>query len=379
MQQLKNYQHQLKGRVEDARLITGAGSYVDDLKFENAAYLGIVRSTYAHAKIKKIDFSKARESPDFIASLTGDELVKLGVAPLIQFPMQKPADRYQLAVEKTVFVGEAVAALLARNRYAAEDLIDDVEIIYEELQPVVTIDQAKETTTLIFESWKDNVALKTEAKRGDVEGAIKSASFIIRERFGIVRQAGTPIEPRAVAVRYDRAMDVFEVHSTVQSANRLQAYLSQELKLPKEKFHVIVKDMGGGFGTKGAQSYPENALACIFSRATGLPVRWTSTRTEDFLETAPGRDEYCDIELACDATGKLVALKASIEADSGVSGTLSVMAGLTLRLLPGPYKIPNLDLRARDLSEEQVDRRRLSSWKELLICLLEKLEWIRSS
>ncbi len=337
---------QLKGRVEDARLTTGAGSYVDDIKYKVQAYLGIVRSPYAHARIKKIDFSRARESPDFIASLTGEELVLLGVAPLVQFPMQKPANRYQLAVGKTVYVGEAVAAILARNRYAVEDLIDDVDVEYEELPPITTIEEAKKNAPLIFDSWNDNIALKTEAKRGDADQAIKSATHVMSGRFGIARQAGTPIEPRATTVKYDREKDLFEVHGTVQSANRLQTYLSQELKLPKEKFHVIVKDVGGGFGTKGAQSYPENALACIFSRATGLPVKWTSTRTEDLLETAPGRDEYCDVEIACDEGGKLVALKASVETDAGVSGTLSVMAGLTLRLLPGSYKIPNLDLKA---------------------------------
>lgn len=335
-----------KGRVEDPRLITGAGNYVDDVRFEKQAYLGIVRSPYPHAKITRIDFSKVRESPDFIASLTGEELVKLGVSPSVQFPLQKLANRYQLALGKTVFVGEAVAAILARSRYAVEDLIDEVEIDYEELPPVVSIDDAKNPANLIFDSWQDNVALKSEAQRGDVEAVMKSAAHVVRLKMGIRRQAGTPIEPRAVVARYDRKRDLFDVHATVQSANRLQSYLSQELALPKEKFHVIVKDMGGGFGTKGAQSYPAPPLACIFSRATGFPVKWTSTRTEDFLETAPGRDEYCDLELASDSCGKLLALRAILEMDIGVSGTLSAMIALTQRLLPGAYRIPNVEIRA---------------------------------
>ncbi len=339
-------QQQPKGRVEDARLITGAGTYVDDIKFENQAYLGIIRSPYAHAKIKKIDFSKAAQSPDFIASLTGEELLKLDVSPLVQFPMQKPANRYHLPADKALYVGEAVAALVAKSRYAAEDLIDDVEVEYEELPPITTIEEAKRNNPLLFEQWKENVALRTESKKGNADAAIKSAAHVVRERMGIKRQAATPIESRAVLARYDTESGIFEVHATVQSANRLQIYLSQELKMPKEKFHVIVKDVGGGFGSKGAQSNPENALACIFSRMTGLPVKWVSTRTEDLLETAPGRDEYCDIELACDAEGKFVALRANIETDAGISGTLSVMAGLTLRLLPGAYRIPNLDLKA---------------------------------
>ena len=339
-------QEQPKGRLEDARLITGAGTFVDDINFENQAYLGIIRSPYAHAKIKRIDFSKAAQSPDFIASLTGDELLKLDVSPLVQFPMQKPANRYHLPSDKALYVGVAVAALVAKSRYAAEDLIDDVEVEYEELSPITTIEEAKRNNPLIFEHWKENVALRTESKKGDADAAIESAAQVVRDRMGIKRQASTPIEPRAVLARYDADSGIFEVYATVQSANRLQAYLSQELKMPKEKFHVIVKDVGGGFGSKGAQSNPENALACIFSRMTGLPVKWVSTRTEDLLETAPGRDEYCDIELACDAEGKFVALRANIETDAGISGTLSVMAGLTLRLIPGAYKIPNLDLKS---------------------------------
>jgi len=326
--------------------MTGAGKYVDDVKFENQAYLGIVRSPYAHAKIKKIDFSKAEQSPDFIASLTGEEFMKFNVSPLVQFPMQKPANRYHLPADKALYVGDAVAVLLAKSRYAAEDLIDDVEVEYEELPPITTIEEAKRNNPLIFEHWKENVALRTESKKGDADAAIRSAAHVVRERMGVKRQAATPIEPRAVVAKYNAETEIFEVYATVQSANRLQTYLSQELKMPKERFHVIVKDVGGGFGAKGAQSNPENALACLLSRMTGLPVKWVSTRTEDLLETAPGRDEYCDIELACDDYGKFMALRVNLETDVGISGTLSVMAGLTLRLIQGAYKIPNLDLKA---------------------------------
>jgi len=342
----QEHQAELRGRVEDARLITGTGTYVDDVNFENQAYLGIIRSPYAHAKIKRIDFSKAAQSTDFIASLTGEELMKLDVSPLVQFPMQKPSNRYHLPTDKALYVGEAVAALLAKSKYAAEDLIDDVEVEYEELPPITTIEEAKANNPLIFEHWRENVALRTESKKGDADSAIRSAANVISESMGIKRQAATPIEPRAVLAKYNVETEIFEVYATVQSANRLQAYLSQELKMSKEKFHVIVKDVGGGFGSKGAQSNPENALACIFSRMTGLPVKWVSTRTEDLLETAPGRDEYCDIELACDADGKFVALRVNLETDAGISGTLSVMAGLTLRLIQGAYRIPNLDLKA---------------------------------
>ncbi|MGI0086182.1 MAG: xanthine dehydrogenase family protein molybdopterin-binding subunit, partial [Nitrososphaerales archaeon] len=206
--------------------------------------------------------------------------------------------------------------------------------------------ESKRDKTLLYEDWDSNIAFTQEAKRGDAEHEIASASHVVKTRVGIARQSGTPIEPRAVLVSYDEVNDVYDIYATVQSAQRLQGYLASELQLPKGKFHVRVMDVGGGFGTKGAQSYPEYALACIFSKDAGVSVKWTSTRTEDLLETASGRDEYCNIVLACDHNGKILALKADLESDAGVSGTLSIMAGISLKLIPGSYRIPNLDLKA---------------------------------
>jgi aerobic carbon-monoxide dehydrogenase large subunit len=336
---------ELRGRLEDRRLITGAGRYVDDLKMENQAYLGIVRSPYAHAKILSVDFSKAKASPDFIAGITGEDLLKENIQPLMEWADQKPANRYQLAVKKARYAGEAVAAILVKNRYAVEDLLEEVAVEYEELPLVISIDEAKARKSLVYEEWGDNVAYKTEIKRGDADGAITSAAHVVKTRMGIARQAGAPIEPRAVIVSYDAQKDLYEIHGTVQSANRLQNYMSTELQIPKEHLHVIVEDVGGGFGSKGAQSYPENSLAIILAKRTGLPVKWVSTRTEDLVESGAGRDEYCDLVLACDKEGKILALKANVECDGGVTGTLGRMVVLTMNLMPGCYKIPNLDLK----------------------------------
>ena len=115
------------------------------------------------------------------------------------------------------------------------------------------------------------------------------------------------------------------------------------LAVPKKKFHVKVMDVGGGFGSKGGPSYPWPLLACLFARKTGLPIKWTASRTEEFLESAAGRDEYCDVTLACDQDGRMVALRAMVECDVGVSGTQTHMPSLTIWTMPGPYNIPNLD------------------------------------
>jgi aerobic carbon-monoxide dehydrogenase large subunit len=334
-------------RTEDPRLLTGKARFTDDLHEPNEVYLGLVLSPLAHAKIKRIDFSKIRSSPEFIASMTGEDLVKEGVAPAKQnpWPPQKPAKRYHLAVGKVRFAGEPVAAVLVKNKASLEDLIEQVEVDYEVLPIIKTTEDAKRHDTLVYEDWKDNVSLSDKEKKGNAEKAIQSAAYVVNFREGIKRQEASPIEPHSVLVTYDKEKDLFEVCATVQSVHGLQGLLSSELKLPRKKFHVKVTDVGGGFGSKGAQSYPWPLIACLFAKKTGLPIKFTATRTEEFLEAAAGRDEYCNITLACDRDAKIIALKGDIECDIGVSGTQAHMPSLTMWSMQGPYDIPNVDLK----------------------------------
>ena len=327
--------------------MTGRGRYVDDLRMEGQAYMGIVRTPFAHARIRGIDLSKARASPDFIAALTGEDLVKQGVTtvPQNQWPPQKPAKRYHLAVGKVRFTGEPVAAILVRRKNSLEDLVELVEVDYDPLPVVTTIEESKKGKTLIYEDWSDNLSQRNDVKWGSAEKVIASAPYVIRAKEGIARQGSVPMEPHSTLVQYKKYEDVYEVYATVQSVHGLRGQLASQLHLPEERFHVKVMDMGGGFGSKGAQSYPEPLLACLFSRMTGLPVKWTATRTEEFLEAASGRDEYCGITLACDMGGKIVAVKAEVECDVGVTGTQNHMSQLSLWSMLGPYRIPNVDLR----------------------------------
>jgi carbon-monoxide dehydrogenase large subunit len=337
---------ELKGRVEDPRLLTGRGRYVDDLKMEGQAYMGIVRSPFAHAKIRRIDLSRAQSSPDFIAALTGEDLIKQGVTTVMQnqWPPQKHAERYHLAVGKVRFTGEPVAAILVKRKNSVEDLLDMVEVDYESLPVVTTIEESKKGTTLIYDDWGNNVSQSGDEGWGKVEKAIASAPYVVRAKEGIARQEAVPIEPHSTLVRYQKDKDVYEVYATVQSVHGLRERLASELRMPEKKFHVKVMDMGGGFGSKGAQSYPEPLLACLFSKMTGLPVKWTATRTEEFLESATGRDQYCDITMACDREGKIVAIKGNLESDVGVTGTQNHMSMLAMWTMMGHYRIPNVEL-----------------------------------
>lgn len=334
-------------RTEDIRLLKGEGHFVEDFSTrKNLAYMSLVHSPFAHAKIKSIDLSKARMSSGYIACLTGEDLVNEGVASVTQnqWPRQKTANRFHLAVGKVRFVGEPVVAILAKDRASAEDLVELVDIEYEELPPITNIEESRKHSTLVYNDWNDNVSQRDKQKYGDAEKAISNAAYVIRAEEGIRRQGAVPIEPHSVVVSYDKAKYLFEVYATVQSVHSLQDLLSSELKIPKSKFHVRVMDMGGGFGTKGGASYPWPLLACLFAKKSGCTVKWTSSRTEEFLESASGRDEYCEVTLACDKDGRIKALKARIECDIGVSGTQVHMPSLTMWTMPGPYKIPNVDI-----------------------------------
>ncbi|MGD0636746.1 MAG: xanthine dehydrogenase family protein molybdopterin-binding subunit [Nitrososphaerales archaeon] len=333
-------------RVEDPRFLTGAARFLDDVKEEGTAYMGFVHSPHPRARIKSIDLSMVRSSPAFIASLTGEDLIKAGIRPVAQnpWPRQRAAKRYHLAVDEVRFAGEPVAAILVSDAYSVEDLLEQVEVEYEPLPAVVTIEESKKGEILVYDDWKDNVSQTAEQRKGDPDRAISAAPHVIRRLLGIGRQAGAPIETHCVLVSYDRKRERFEVSATLQSVHGLQGQLASEFGLPKKRFHVKVVDVGGGFGSKGGQSYPWPLVACLFAKQTGLTVKWTASRMEEFLEGAAGRDEYCDVTLACDRDGKIVALKGRIECDMGVSGTQAHMPSLSMWTMAGPYDIPNLDL-----------------------------------
>ncbi|MDG6997938.1 MAG: xanthine dehydrogenase family protein molybdopterin-binding subunit [Nitrososphaerota archaeon] len=335
-------------RVEDFRFLTGRAVYTDDIKPNNVCYLGFVRSVYAHALIKKIDLTKARDNAAFITALTGEDLSRLGLGIVYEneMPGVKRTTRHQLAFSKVRYVGEPVVAFLSKDRYSVEDIADEIEVEYEPLTPVIRIEEAQTDKTLIYDEWRTNSILDVKVKRGDAESAIRSAPHIVKGSFGVKRQSGAAMEPRVVIASFDKSNGIYDIFSTLQHAHRIRQYLSSELKISTEKFHIRVPDVGGGFGAKGAQSYAAPCIACILAERTGLTVKWVSTRTEDLLETAQARDEYCDVELACDSGARIVALRATITSDGGVGGTLKAQAMLSGRLMPGAYKIPNLEIRS---------------------------------
>ncbi|MGI0090075.1 MAG: xanthine dehydrogenase family protein molybdopterin-binding subunit, partial [Nitrososphaerales archaeon] len=335
----------LKKRVEDFRFLVGRARYVDDYNPDNVAYVAVLRSPYAHASIKNIDLEDARNSPDFLDAITGLDLVNAeGTGPLYEAPGQRPTQRYHLPIDKVRYVGEPVAAILVKRKYAVEDILEKVKVEYARLKVVSSIEESKANSSLIYDGWHDNVARRLSFVKGNYATARSSSKYVANARLGIKRQAGAAIEPRSVVASFDRDSDTYNVYSSVQSAHALRAALANELRKPEEAIRVRVDDVGGGFGTKTATSYPAVLICCILAKRNGLTTKWTSTRTEDLLETGQGRDQFCDIELAADSNAKIVGLRAHVEIDVGVSGGLINSIEHTLNLMPCVYKIPNFDL-----------------------------------
>ncbi len=329
-------------RREDPALVQGAGRYVDDLAPPRAAFLTLLRSPHAHARIRRLDIAPAATRPGVVAVLTERELEGLvDPEPPIGFPpgIRRPP-RPLLARGIVRYVGEPVAAVLAEDRYAAADARDAIAVDYAPL-PAVTDPEAALAAGAprVHVEFPDNVALRWGWSEGDVEGAFARAHAVVRLRLVNQRLAGVALEPRGCLAEF-RAGSL-TVWAGTQTPHRLKSGLAQILRLPESAVRVIVPDLGGAFGCK-IGFYADEALCAFAAMRLGRPVKLVLTRREDFLTTTQARGQVNHVEAAVDAGGQLLALRCRTIAHLGAY--LEVLtpyaAMLTGRLMTGPYRIP---------------------------------------
>src|SRR5712692_2582376 len=331
-------------RKEDPRLIQGLGHYVDDLQLAGMHYVGIIRSPYAHARIRSVDTSKARTAPGVAAVFTGEDLRgAIGPVPCAaQLPDMKMALRPVLALEKVRFVGEPVAAVVAADRYAARDAVDLVEVDYEPLTPVVNPEKAlAKGAPLLYEEFKDNVAYRWELEGGDLKKAFKQADKVIRQRLLNQRLIPMAMEPRGVVADYKRGEKQLTVWSSTQTPHLLRTQLAAMLGVPEHSVRVITPEVGGGFGSK-LNVYAEEALVGYLAMKLGKPIKWIETRRENFLTTIHGRDQIDDVEVAFKRDAAILGLRCKVIADLGAYYQLltPLIPTLTGLMICGCYKIP---------------------------------------
>lgn len=335
-------------RREDPRLIRGLGQYVDDVNLPDTLYAAILRTPYAHAKIKSLETDAARQHPGVIAVVTGSEIKdQIGTLPVSggNETLRVPK-HYVLAVDKVCYVGEGVAAVVAEDRYTARDALDLIRIEYEPL-PVVT-DPEKALVAgspVIHSEWPDNVAFRSEQKQGNLTKAFKEADKIVKQRLVHQRLAPIAIEPRGVVAHYLSSDKELTVWSSTQIPHMLKAHLAQMLKLPENQIRVIAPEVGGSFGSK-LNVYAEEPLLGYLALKLSRPVKWSEGRSENFLATIHGRGQVGEVEAAVKKDGTILGLKYKVIADIGAYHQLFTPAipPFTGLMLSGCYKIPAISM-----------------------------------
>ena len=345
--------HPHGNRVEDRRLITGAGCYAADWKTEGQLYGYFVRADRAHAEIVSIDSSAALAAPGVQAVYTGEDAVRAGyVKPphAFTFPGKnamkaRAPNRPVLAHGKVRFVGEAVALVVADTADAAQDAAELVAIDYRDLGSVTDPEAAlRPGAPQLHDDVPGNLAFEAEA--GDekaVEGAFAKAAHITHLKVVSTRVAPNPMEPRACLAAYDAAKDEYNFKVVMQGVTTLRTQLSAYTKVPPEKLQFEARDIGGGFGQRTI-AYPEYAALMIAAKALGKPVKWVSTRMEGFVADAHGRNNIIDGKLALDRDGKFLAMRLDWVNDMGSYLSTGAMGHIrnTTTCMTGVYRIPAL-------------------------------------
>ncbi|HEX8995848.1 MAG TPA: xanthine dehydrogenase family protein molybdopterin-binding subunit [Ktedonobacterales bacterium] len=333
-------------RIEDERLITGRGQFVDDVRLPAdrpaMLYAAFVRSPYAHASIAGIRLERARSQAGVVAVLSGADLMS-ALRPLdaMSLPGLKPPERWPLAVGKARYVGDPVAVILAERAEIAESARDLVEVEYVSLAPAVDVEgAANPDAPLLYDDLGSNVLFERRAEGGDVAAAFAQADRIVSLRLVNQRLAPCSLEPRACLFDFQPETGELRAWVSSQAVFAVRASLAGLLGLDRARVHVISPDVGGGFGGKARFVGEEYAVAWL-AMTHGHPVKWIETRSENLQAHTQGRGQVNYVEAAFTNGGLLLGLKVRIYADLGAFLTPATVVPTVIMppLLCGPYRI----------------------------------------
>ena len=333
-------------RVEDPRLLTGKGRYIDDIALPNMAHAAVLRSPYAHARIKSIDTSRAQRLPGVVLVMTGKEVAEV-TGPTATFSSPPVAQRC-VALDKVRHVGEAVAAVVAEDRYIAEDALDLIEVEYEEL-PVVVDPEAAVTSSgdavLHPERGPTNVAHEQVFAFGPVEDDFKAADIVVRRRLRWNRSGPQPLETVGSIADYDAGTGKFTVHANSSMYNYVGWLCAASLGVPATQLNIVPVTAGGSFGSK-IFNHKNIILTCTLARAAGRPVKFVEDRLDNMLNAdAHGCDRVYDAELACKRDGTALSLRYKVIDDYGAYLQFGYGThGNALSQCVGPYGINSVQM-----------------------------------
>ncbi|MBI3159115.1 MAG: xanthine dehydrogenase family protein molybdopterin-binding subunit [Chloroflexi bacterium] len=337
-------------RNEDPRLLTGQALFVDDVNFPDLLHVAYVRSPYAHARIKRIDVSKALERPGVAAAYTAADLGDYWrVGPLLVSPPPVRDivfnERTQpiLAKDKVRHVGEGVVAIVAESRYIAEDAVADVVVDYEPLPVNVDVRKTLEPdATLLHEDLDQNLAAHVIQHKGDYEAAKAKADVVIAREFWYDRGTAAAMENRGVVAQWDARFQKLTIWDTTQAPVVIRNGMAAMLGLSESQVRVIAPFIGGGFGPKIMMFYPEEMLIPWLAMKLNRPVKWIEDRSENFYTTTQERGQWHESEIALSKEGKILGVRDVFWHDSGAYDPYGLTVPINTQCtLLGMYDVPN--------------------------------------
>lgn len=350
-------------RAEDGRLITGRGQFSDDFLLEGQTYAAIVRSPYPHARIRGIDSSRARAMKGVLGVFTGADCLNDKLGPIPHDPLPKTRDDMKLhapgggtvfigphmllPADKARHVGEAVAMVVAETKNQAMDAAEAVAVDYEELPFVIHSEEAiKPGAPAVWDELPSNMPVETWfGDRAATDKAFAGADHVVKLDMHIGRVTGVPIELRAAVANYDKASGRYTLYAGSGGAVRQKSELVQVLGIKPDDLRVLSYDVGGNFGTRN-RVFVEFGLVLWASKKVGRPVKYTATRSEAFLTDYQGRDLVSKVELALRKDGKFLAMRATNISNIGARAVSFSPLSKGSGLIPGPYDLPAVTLRA---------------------------------
>ena len=342
-------------RREDLHHLLGLGNFTDDIEGSGSAkplHLSILRSPHAHARLRRIDVAKAKAMPGVIDVLTGRDL-RDAFNPLPSnwiWPGMVIPEHRALAEDVAKYVGEGIALVVAVDRYVAADAVEAIEVDYEVLPAVTDPFLAAQPDAPVVHpgmrgsSAQGNQVHHVPVQAGNYEAAKKAADVVITQRLRNQNLVPGALEPRAVHATYDPTTESVTVRMSSQAPHIIKRMLAQVLRIDEHRLRVIAPDVGGGFGSK-LHLYPEDVLVTAVTLRLRRAVKWTATRSEDFVSTNHGRDHVQDVELCAKRDGTITGIKATIWGNLGayVSGMgPGIPAANCGMILTGVYRIRNV-------------------------------------
>ncbi|MGO9698533.1 MAG: xanthine dehydrogenase family protein molybdopterin-binding subunit [Xanthobacteraceae bacterium] len=332
-------------RKEDYRLLTGQARYVDDIAVPGALHAHFVRSPHAHARIRAIAADRASAMLGVVAVVAGRDVLQWTTTMRMAPPIAglQPTEITTLPVDKVRFQGDPVVAIVAVDRYLAEDAAEAIEIDYDVLPHVLNFaDAVRETAPLVDESLSSNLISHQSFQKGEVRARMQAAHAVVEAAFSQHRQTHLPIETRGCLAIWDRGREHLTFHVGTQVPHPLRTQLAARLRLSESQITVISADAGGAFGQKIAL-YREELTVAALARQLGQPVRWREDRLENLQAASHAREQTCRVRAGVDHGGHILALDLAIEEDFGAYCfyPANYLARVVAMILTGPYRVEN--------------------------------------